>query len=57
VAQLENRINTLETQLNELRSLVNAMTGSLAVLPIAVFGFPNPANGELSIEQAPAKHM
>lgn len=51
IAKLESRISTLEAQLNDLRSMVNALAGSAAGAGNKLFSvFPNPANGELSIE-------
>lgn len=48
---LQNRIVALESQINELKTLITAMTGTLNNATNKFYSvFPNPANAELSIE-------
>jgi len=51
VTNLQNQIVALESQINDLRTLVTAMTGTLGNATNKLYSvFPNPANAELSIE-------
>ena len=51
VTTLQNRVVALESQINDLRALVTAMSGTLSNASNKLYSvFPNPANAEVTIE-------